>query len=54
MVAGVAADGAALKPVIIVPRVTIERKLLLWGYGSGKVFFKFQENGFIAIPLFGE
>jgi hypothetical protein len=54
MVAGVAADGAALKPMIIVPRVTIERELLLWGYGSGKVFFKFQENRFIAIPRFGE
>jgi hypothetical protein len=50
-VARVAADGIASKPMIIILRVTIERELLLWGYGSGKVIFKFQENGFITRPL---
>jgi hypothetical protein len=54
MVAGVIVDGTALKPMIIVPRVTIERELLLSGYGSGKVIFEFQGNGFITIRLFEE
>jgi hypothetical protein len=54
MVAGVAADGTAWKPAIIVARVTIKCELLFWNYGSGNVIFKFQEYGFITIPLFEE
>jgi hypothetical protein len=52
MVAAIAADGSALKPLIIVPRKTIEMELLLWGYDAQKVIFEYQENGFITIKLF--
>jgi hypothetical protein len=51
LVAAIAADGTGLKPLIIVPRLTIERELYLWGY-QGRVIFRYQEHGFVTITLF--
>jgi hypothetical protein len=39
--------------LIIVPSLTIERELSLWGY-EDRVIFKYQEHGFITIPIFEE
>jgi hypothetical protein len=53
LVAAIAADGTGLKPLIIVPRLTIEREVGLWGY-QGRVIFKYQEHGFVTITIFEE
>jgi hypothetical protein len=52
LVAAIAANCAALKPVIVVPRNTSETELSLWGYDAQKVLFHYQEHGFITIKLF--
>jgi hypothetical protein len=52
MVAVIAADGTALKPIIIVPCKTTEVEPILCGYNAQKVAFEYQENGFITIKLF--
>jgi hypothetical protein len=52
LVAAIAANGAALKPLIVVPRKTIETELILWGYDAQNVVFYYQEHGFITIKLF--
>jgi hypothetical protein len=52
LVGAIAAGGERLKPIIIVPRKTIEKELRLWGYDADQVTFVFQENGFINIPIF--
>jgi hypothetical protein len=51
LVAAIAADGTGLKPLIIVPRLTIERELFFWGYELTKVIFEYEEHGFITIQL---
>jgi hypothetical protein len=43
----VAADGPALKIVIIVPGKTTEMKVLEHGYGPGQVIIEYHGNGFI-------
>jgi hypothetical protein len=40
LVAAIAADGTGLKPLIIVPRLTIERGLYFWGYEVTNVIFE--------------
>jgi hypothetical protein len=37
LVAAIAPDGIGLKPLMIVPRLTIERELDFWGYEVTKV-----------------
>jgi hypothetical protein len=51
LVPAIAQDGTGLKPLIIVPRLTIERELYFWGYEVTKVIFEYQEHGFITIQL---
>jgi hypothetical protein len=46
LVAAIAADGTGLKPLIIVPRLTIERALYFWGYEVTKVIFEYQEHDY--------
>jgi hypothetical protein len=52
LIAGIAADGMALKPIMIVSRKTIDREARLWGYGSKNVLFVHQENDSISTPIF--
>jgi hypothetical protein len=51
LVAAIAADETGLKPLIIVPRLTIERELYFWRYEVTKVIFEYQEHGFVTIQL---
>jgi hypothetical protein len=53
-VAVIAPDGTGVKPLIIVPRLTIERELSFWGSEVTKVIFKYQVHGFVTIQLFEE
>jgi hypothetical protein len=52
LVATIASDGSGLKPLTIVPRLTIEWELCFWGYEVTKVIFEYQEHGFITIQFF--
>jgi hypothetical protein len=52
MVAVIAADGAGLKPLIIVSCKAIEVELILWDVRHSKSDFDYQENGFMTIKLF--
>jgi hypothetical protein len=54
LVAAIADDGTALKPLMIVPRFTIERKLYFCGYEVTKMLFKYLELGFLTFQLFEE
>ena len=47
-------DGAALKPLIVVHRETVETELLLCGYTSDKVILKRSDTGFVNTGLFIE
>jgi hypothetical protein len=52
LVGAIPASGEALKPIIIVPRETIEKELRLWGYTNPGFTFLYQENGFITKSTF--
>ena len=54
LIAGICADGSALRPMIIVPRDTVEQELLLLGYTADKVQFGHSEKGFVNTSLFIE
>lgn len=48
----IAADGTWLKPLLILPRKTIEKELLEEGINEQLAQFVYQENGFITTQLF--
>ena len=48
----VAADGSALKPLLIVPRVTIEAELVIAGYGPQHCIITHNPSGYITRDLF--
>jgi hypothetical protein len=52
LLGGICADGTVLDPLVIVPRVTIEKELLL--LGGAKLHIAYQPNGFITQELFEE
>ena len=54
LIAAICADGSALRPMVIVPRDTIEQELLLLGYTTDKVQFGRSEKGFVNTRLFNE
>jgi hypothetical protein len=54
LAAAIIADATGLKPLMIVPRFTIELELYFWGYEVTKVIFKYQVHGFITFQLFEE
>lgn len=54
IVACIAADGSFLKPMIILPRKTMELDLLMWGYTNEKALFAYQKNAFMTTVLFEE
>jgi hypothetical protein len=51
LIAASIADGTGLKPLMIVPRFTIEWEPYFWGYEVTKMIFKYQEHGFITVQL---
>lgn len=48
----VAADGTCLKPLLVVPRVTIEAELFLAGYGPQNCIITHSARGYITRDLF--
>ena len=50
--ATVSADGGTIKPLIILPRSTIETELLLAGYTMDRVVLAHSESGFIRGSLY--
>ena len=52
MLAGICADGSALKPLIIVQRDTLERELLVRGYTADKIMFETTEKGYMNTEVF--
>lgn len=50
--ATVSADGGTVKPLIILPRATVETELLLAGYTEDKVILAHSDTGFITSALF--
>ena len=48
----VSADGRCLKPLLIVPRSTLESEVLLAGYTSDEAIFVKSANGYITRDLF--
>jgi hypothetical protein len=45
-------DGKALKPSVIIDRVTLDDQLVLAGYGPKNVEFVTQKNAFMTMVLF--
>ena len=54
LIAAICGDGAALKPLVVVHRETVETELLLRGYTSDKVILKRSDTGFVNTGLFIE
>ena len=52
LLSGICADGSALRPLIIVPRDTMERQLLLRGYTTDKIMYATSEKGYMKGELF--
>jgi hypothetical protein len=52
LTACISADGQAMKPFVIINRVTINQKLLLAGYGPDVVRFVHQPHSFMTKRLF--
>jgi hypothetical protein len=52
LTACISPDGLALKPFVIIDRVTIDDQLLIAGYTPTVVKFVFQENAFMTKLLF--
>ena len=48
----VAADGTSLKPLLVVPRVTIEAELFIAGYGPQNCIITHSARGYITRDLF--
>ena len=48
----VAADGRMVKPLLIVPRLTIEAEILLAGYGPDQCVFTHSDSGYITRDIF--
>jgi hypothetical protein len=53
-VATIAADGSALKPMIIIERHSIDSDLRLFGIDDEKALIVYQPSGFITKPLFDD
>ena len=52
LLAGICADGSALKPLVIVQRDTLERELLVRGYTADKIMFETTEKGYMNTEVF--
>jgi hypothetical protein len=52
LLAGIAADGTCLAPMVVVPMKTIEEEMYTMGCTPDKVRYVHQENGFITGDLF--
>ena len=52
LIAGICADGHALKPMVVLQRDTVEQELLLRGYTNDRVFLTRSEKGFVTTSLF--
>lgn len=52
LLAGICADGSTLKPLVIVPRDTMETELLLRGYTTDKIMFGHSDKGYMTTSLF--
>ena len=50
--AAVAADGHAIKPLLILARKNVELELFLAGYTDDQAVFAYNENGFITTDIF--
>ena len=50
--ATVCADGGTVKPLVIVPRATIESELLLAGYTQDRVVLAHSDSGFVTTEIF--
>ena len=48
----IAADGTHLKPCVVIPIKTIERRLILEGYNDANCLIVSQEKGFVNAELF--
>jgi hypothetical protein len=48
----IAADGTFVKPMVIVPRLTVEQEVYEIGYTPDLVMLEYQENEFISTQLF--
>jgi hypothetical protein len=53
-VACIVANGRAPKPLIVIPRKTIEFELYECGFTPDRCHILFQENGFLTTELFAE
>ena len=54
LLAAISADGTYLRPMVVVPRDTMERELLLRGYTPDKIHYGRSEKGFMNTQLFTE
>ena len=52
LIAAISADGSSLRPMVVLPRVTMESELLLRGYTEDKVQYGRSETGFVNRALF--
>ena len=52
LLAGICADGSALKPLVIVQRDTLARELLVRGYTADKIMFETTEKGYMNTEVF--
>ena len=52
LIAAICADGSALRPMVIVPRDTVEQELLQMGYTAEKVQMGRSDKGFVNSYLF--
>lgn len=54
LLAGIVADGTALKPMVVLPRVTLDEELLLLGYTPDRFHYGYSPTGFMNKHLFAE
>ena len=52
LVGCICADGSVLKPMVILPRKTIEAEMQLYGYNKRNAAFAYQENSFMTMKIF--
>jgi hypothetical protein len=50
----IAADGTCLRPLVIVPRKSIEQELYQMGYTQNRIMYGSNESGFITTELFDQ
>ena len=48
----IAADGTCMKPLVLLPRKTIDSDLILYGYNDNQALFVYQKNAFMTTKLF--